>query len=412
MAVRAELLKNIRSVEPYVPGEQPQEKVVKLNTNENPYPPAPGVQAALDSLDPADFRLYPDPTSSELVRSLADYYGVGEDQVFVGVGSDDVLSLCFLTFFNSEKPVLFPDITYSFYKVWAELYRIPYECPALDGDFRIVKEDYYRENGGIIFPNPNAPTAIYEELDFIEDILEHNRDSIVIVDEAYVDFAGRSAMELIGKYDNLIVTQTFSKARSMAGMRIGYAISNPDLIRCLNDVKYSFNSYTMSRAALVCGAAAVEDRAYFEDSVCRIKETRERTKKELAELGFEFTDSKANFLFARHPRYDGGQLFRELRDADIYVRHWDDERIGQYLRITVGTDEEMEILLSSTKGALLPSRQKHTTRDELFRQKIKFPLAGRILSQERRSSLGQIERLILFRKSAGSPGGEKFPLCR
>ena len=232
MAVRAELLKNIRSVEPYVPGEQPQEKVVKLNTNENPYPPAPGVQAALDSLDPADFRLYPDPTSSELVRSLADYYGVGEDQVFVGVGSDDVLSLCFLTFFNSEKPVLFPDITYSFYKVWAELYRIPYECPALDGDFRIVKEDYYRENGGIIFPNPNAPTAIYEELDFIEDILEHNRDSIVIVDEAYVDFAGRSAMELIGKYDNLIVTQTFSKARSMAGMRIGYAISNPDLIRC------------------------------------------------------------------------------------------------------------------------------------------------------------------------------------
>ena len=278
MAVRAELLKNIRSVEPYVPGEQPQEKVVKLNTNENPYPPAPGVQAALDSLDPADFRLYPDPTSGGLVRALADYYGVGEDQVFAGVGSDDVLSLCFLTFFNSEKPVLFPDITYSFYKVWAELYRIPYECPALNGDFRIVKEDYYRENGGVIFPNPNAPTAIYEELDFIEDILEHNRDSIVIVDEAYVDFAGRSAMELIGKYDNLIVTQTFSKARSMAGMRIGYAISNPDLIRCLNDVKYSFNSYTMSRAALVCGAAAVEDRAYFEDRVRRIKETRERKK--------------------------------------------------------------------------------------------------------------------------------------
>lgn len=349
MAVRAELLKNIRSVEPYVPGEQPQEKVVKLNTNENPYPPAPGVQAALDSLDPADFRLYPDPTSSELVRSLADYYGVGEDQVFVGVGSDDVLSLCFLTFFNSEKPVLFPDITYSFYKVWAELYRIPYECPALDGDFRIVKEDYYRENGGIIFPNPNAPTAIYEELDFIEDILEHNRDSIVIVDEAYVDFAGRSAMELIGKYDNLIVTQTFSKARSMAGMRIGYAISNPDLIRCLNDVKYSFNSYTMSRAALVCGAAAVEDRAYFEESVRRIKETRERTKKELAELGFEFTDSKANFLFVRHPEYDAGKLFEELKEAHIYVRHWDDERIGQYLRITVGTEKEMEILLEFLK---------------------------------------------------------------
>lgn len=349
MAVRPELLKNIRSVEPYVPGEQPREKVIKLNTNENPYPPAPGVQAALDSLDPADFRLYPDPACGVLVRSLAEYYGVGEDQVFAGVGSDDVLSLCFLTFFNSEKPILFPDITYSFYKVWAELYRIPYECPELDGDFRIVKEDYYRENGGIIFPNPNAPTAIYEELDFIEDILEHNRDSIVIVDEAYVDFAGRSAMELIGKYDNLIVTQTFSKSRSMAGMRIGYAISNPDLIRCLNDVKYSFNSYTMSRAALVCGAAAVKDREYFTETVSKIKVTRERTKKELADLGFWFTDSQANFLFARHPRYDAGKLFEELKGAGIYVRHWNDEKISQYLRITVGTDEEMDVLFDFLK---------------------------------------------------------------
>lgn len=344
MAVRAELLKNIRSVDPYVPGEQPQEKVVKLNTNENPYPPSPGVQEALDSLDPADFRLYPDPSSSVLVKALAENYGVNEDQVFVGVGSDDVLSLCFLTFFNSEKPILFPDITYSFYKVWAELYRIPYECPELDKDFRIVGADYYRENGGIIFPNPNAPTAIYEELDFIEDILEHNRDSIVIVDEAYIDFAGRSAIELIGKYDNLIVTQTFSKARSMAGMRIGYAVSNPDLIRCLNDVKYSFNSYTMSRAALACGAAAVKDVEYLEETVRKIKETRERTKKELAQLGFEFTDSKANFLFARHPRYDAGKLFEELKEAHIYVRHWNDEKIRDYLRITIGTDEEMGVL--------------------------------------------------------------------
>ena len=344
MAVRAELLKNIRSVDPYVPGEQPQEKVVKLNANENPYPPSPGVQEALDSLDPADFRLYPDPSSSVLVKALAENYGVNEDQVFVGVGSDDVLSLCFLTFFNSEKPILFPDITYSFYKVWAELYRIPYECPELDKDFRIVGADYYRENGGIIFPNPNAPTAIYEELDFIEDILEHNRDSVVIVDEAYIDFAGRSAIELIGKYDNLIVTQTFSKARSMAGMRIGYAVSNPDLIRCLNDVKYSFNSYTMSRAALACGAAAVKDVEYLEETVRKIKETRERTKKELAQLGFEFTDSKANFLFARHPRYDAGKLFEELKEAHIYVRHWNDEKIRDYLRITIGTDEEMDVL--------------------------------------------------------------------
>lgn len=352
MAVRAELLKNIRAVEPYVPGEQPQEKVIKLNTNENPYPPAPGVQEALDSLDPADFRLYPDPSSGVLVKALAENYKVSEDQVFVGVGSDDVLALCFLTFFNSEKPLLFPDITYSFYKVWAELYRIPYECPELDKDFRIVKEDYYRENGGVIFPNPNAPTAIYEELDFIEDILEHNRDSIVIIDEAYVDFAGRSAMELIGKYDNLIVTQTFSKARSMAGMRIGYAVSNPELVRCLNDVKYSFNSYTMSRAAMVCGAAAVKDRDYLEETVRKIKETRERTKKELAELGFEFTDSKANFLFACHPEYDAGRLFEELKKAHIYVRHWKDEKISQYLRITIGTDDEMDALLGFLRKQL------------------------------------------------------------
>lgn len=353
MAVRAELMKNIRSVEPYTPGEQPREKVIKLNTNENPYPPAPGVTQALDALDPADFRLYPDPASSVLVRALAENYGVGEDQVFVGVGSDDVISLCFLTFFNSEKPVLFPDITYSFYKVWAGLYRIPYECPELDENFRILKEDYYRENGGIIFPNPNAPTAIYEDLDFVEDILAHNRDSIVIVDEAYVDFAGKSAIELIGKYDNLIVTQTFSKARSMAGMRIGYAISNPDLIRCLNDVKYSFNSYTMSQAAIVCGAAAVEDKAYFEQTVNRIIRTREQAKEVLEKLGFELTDSRANFLFVKHPEYDGEQLFKELKDEEIYVRHWNDERIRDYLRITVGTDEEMERLFISLKKKLL-----------------------------------------------------------
>ena len=353
MAVRAELMKNIRSVEPYTPGEQPREKVIKLNTNENPYPPAPGVTQALESLDPADFRLYPDPASSVLVRALAENYGVGEDQVFVGVGSDDVISLCFLTFFNSEKPVLFPDITYSFYKVWAGLYRIPYECPELDENFRILKEDYYRENGGIIFPNPNAPTAIYEELEIVEDILANNMDTIEIVDEAYVDFAGKSAIELVGKYDNLIVTQTFSKARSMAGMRIGYAISNPDLIRCLNDVKYSFNSYTMSQAAIVCGAAAVEDKAYFEQTVNRIIRTREQAKEELEKLGFELTDSRANFLFVKHPQYDGEQLFKELKDEEIYVRHWNDERIRDYLRITVGTDEEMERLFISLKKKLL-----------------------------------------------------------
>ncbi|MBQ2986712.1 MAG: histidinol-phosphate transaminase [Tyzzerella sp.] len=338
--------KNIRKVEPYVPGEQPQRKVIKLNTNENPYPPAPGVSKALQGMDVDRFRLYPDPTAGDLVHTLAEYYGVDDSQVFVGVGSDDVLAMCFLTFFNSDKPILFPDITYSFYKVWAELYRIPYECPAVDESFHIVKEDYYKENGGIIFPNPNAPTSIYENLDFIEDILKHNQDVIVIVDEAYIDFAGKSAIELIDKYDNLIVVQTFSKARSMAGMRIGYAISNPTLIKYLNDAKYSFNSYTMNMTSLVCGVEAVKDKAYFEETVEKIKDTREWTKKELTKLGFTYPDSQSNFIFATHEKYAAQDLFEALREADIYVRFLGGERIKNYLRISIGTMEEMEQLIA------------------------------------------------------------------
>ena len=304
------------------------------------------MERALRELDTADFRLYPDPACSVLVDAIADFYKVGKDQVFVGVGSDDVLSLCFLTFFNSDKPVFFPDITYSFYKVWAELYRIPYECKKVDEDFRIVKEDYYGANGGVIFPTPNAPTAIYENLEFVEDILRHNRDVIVIVDEAYIDYAGPSAIELVDQYDNLIVTQTFSKSRSMAGMRIGYAIASPKLIRYLNDVKYSFNSYTLNRASLVCGAESVKDREYFEKTVAEIVGTRERTKERLAKMGFSFTDSSANFLFVTHPEYDAGDMFRALKEAGIYVRWWDSDRIRQYMRITVGTEEEMETLFA------------------------------------------------------------------
>lgn len=345
--------KNIRKVEPYVPGEQPQRKVIKLNTNENPYPPAPGVKKALGQMDVDTLRLYPDPTAGDLVRAIADSYGVKEEQVFVGVGSDDVLAMCFLTFFNSDKPLLFPDITYSFYKVWAELFRIPYECPAVDEDFKLVKEDYYKENGGIIFPNPNAPTSIYESLDTIEDILEHNRDVIVIVDEAYVDFAKESALSLIEKYDNLIVVQTFSKSRSMAGMRIGYAISNPTLIKYLNDAKYSFNSYTMNKTSIVCGVEAVKDASYFEETVSKIVETREWAKKELADLGFVFPDSQTNFLFATHPKYEAKELFEALKKADIYVRYFNSPRIHKYLRITIGTRQEMETLIKFLKEYLL-----------------------------------------------------------
>lgn len=340
---------NIRKVEPYVPGEQPQGNVIKLNTNENPYPPAPGVRTALQNVDTDLMRRYPDPTAGELVHTLAEYYGVKDEQVFVGVGSDDVLAMCFLTFFNSQKSILFPDITYSFYKVWAELYRIPYECPQVDSQFRIVKEDYYKENGGVIFPNPNAPTSIYEELDFVEDILQHNQDVIVIVDEAYVDYAGKSALELIDRYDNLIVVQTFSKARSMAGMRIGYAISNPTLIKYLNDAKYSFNSYTMNQTSLVCGVEAVKDRTYFEEQTAKIIETREWSKKQLSALGFVFPDSRANFIFAKHPEFDAKELFEALKKENIYVRFLGGSRIKDYLRISIGTRQEMEMLISFLK---------------------------------------------------------------
>jgi len=344
--LNASIIENIRRVEPYVPGEQPQNKVIKLNTNENPYPPASGVELALEKLDSDRLRLYPDPAAEVLVNALAENYGVDSNQVFVGVGSDDVLSMCFLTFFNSEKPILFPDISYSFYKVWAELYRIPYECQKLDENFHIRKEDYYKENGGVIFPNPNAPTGVYENLEFVEDIIAHNQDSVVIVDEAYVDFAGESALQMIDKYDNLIVVQTFSKSRSMAGMRIGYAISNPTLIKYLKDVKYSFNSYTMNQTSLVCGVEAVRDTEYFHETVERIKETREWAKAELKKLGFEFPDSQANFIFATHPKLDAKVLFEALKQNHIYVRYWGSERIEQYLRITIGTREEMETFFS------------------------------------------------------------------
>ena len=339
-----EFEKNIRRVEPYVPGEQPQTKVIKLNTNENPYPPAPGVLCAMKEMETQvdSLRLYPDPTSDSLVSVLADYYHVGKDQVFVGVGSDDVLAMCFLTFFNSEKPIFFPDITYSFYKVWADLYRIPYECKPVDENFRIRKEDYYGENGGVIFPNPNAPTSIYENLEFVEDILQHNQDVIVIVDEAYIDFAGESAMSLLDKYENLIITQTFSKARSMAGMRIGYAIASPLLIKYLNDAKYSFNSYTMNKTSLVYGVEAVKDKAYFEEVVGKIVATRDWAAGQFAELGFVFPKPSGNFLFVSHPEYDAKELFLAMKAAGIYVRYWNQERIKDYMRVTVGTREEME----------------------------------------------------------------------
>lgn len=337
---------NIRKVVPYTPGEQPNEvNMIKLNTNENPYPPAPGVQAVLRKLESDSLRLYPDPAARDLVSAIADNYGLKDEQVFVGVGSDDVLAMCFLTFFNSKKPILFPDITYSFYDVWADLFRIPYSRKALDETFCIRKEDYFEENGGIIFPNPNAPTGVALPLAEIEEILKHNQDVIVIVDEAYVDFGGESALRLIERYENLLVVQTFSKSRSLAGMRIGFACGNEKLIKYLNDVKYSFNSYTMNRTAIAAGVACMNDKEYFEESCEKIINTREWTKKQLAELGFSFPDSKTNFIFASHESCPAVELFEALRKEHIYVRYFAKPRIDNYLRITIGTQEEMETLI-------------------------------------------------------------------
>ena len=342
--------KNIRKVVPYVPGEQPKVSgIIKLNTNENPYPPSPRVKQMMERIEYENLRLYPDPTCSVLVKALAYYYNVSEDMVFVGVGSDDVIAMAFMTFFNSDKPILFPDITYSFYDVWADLFKIPYNRPALDDNFKIKKEDYYVENGGIIFPNPNAPTGVEMPLDEIEDIVKHNSDVIVIIDEAYIDFGGTSGLPLINKYDNLLVVQTFSKSRSMAGSRIGYMIGNPVLIKYINDVKYSYNSYTMDRITLELGKEALLDQEYFKETCEKIIKTRETTKVELKKLGFDFNDSKANFIFATHKTYKAKDIFEYLKSKKIYVRYFDKERIDNHLRITVGTDEEMNRLIEVLK---------------------------------------------------------------
>ncbi|RGV95408.1 histidinol-phosphate transaminase [Ruminococcus sp. AF14-10] len=351
MALSEKIQEKIRKVEPYVPGEQPQRKVIKLNTNENPYPPAKGVEETLRKMEPDRLRLYPDPTANALVSELAERYGLRKDQVFVGVGSDDVLSMCFLTFFNSDLPILFPDITYSFYKVWAELYRIPYECQPLDEEFHIRMEDYEKENGGIIFPNPNAPTSVGESLTMIEEILKKNQDSVVIIDEAYIDFADNteSAAALLDRYENLLVVQTFSKSRAMAGMRIGFAMGNPELIRRLNDAKYSFNSYTMNLPSILCGVEAVKDQAYFEKRVNQIKETRAWAAEEFEKLGFTYPGQEANFLFVTHPEYQACEIFAQLKEHDIYVRYFLEGKLKDYLRITIGTREEMEALFDTLK---------------------------------------------------------------
>lgn len=349
--------KGIREVIPYTPGEQPRfDKMIKLNTNENPYPPSPKVEEVLRNIDVDKQRLYPDFAGTELIEALSKVYDVPKECIFFGIGSDDVLSMAFLTFFNTGKPILFPDITYSFYDVWAGLYKIPFKALPLDEDFRLVKEDYYSEknpNGGVVIANPNAPTSIAESADFIEDIIKHNQDSVVIVDEAYVDFGGESVLPLIKKYDNLLVVRTFSKSRSMAGMRIGYAFGNAELIKALNDVKYSFNSYTLNMTAIATGAASALDEEYFEKTCRKIIATREEYKEKLEKLGFYVLDSKTNFLFAspRGAKFDSNRaeetrkLFEALKKENIFVRYFNKPRINEFLRITIGTPEQMETFI-------------------------------------------------------------------
>lgn len=342
---------NVRRVVPYVPGEQPKvQNIIKLNTNENPYPPAPRVKELIESMDYDKLRLYPDPEATVLVDALAKRYGVERDQVFVGVGSDDVIAMAFLTFFNSKKPIIFPEISYSFYSVWADLYRIPYVKAPLDKDFKLVKEEFLKENGGIIFPNPNAPTAIAVDLTFIEDVVKANPDVVVIVDEAYIDFGGVSALPLIEKYDNLLVVQTFSKSRSMAGTRIGYALGQKELIKALSDVKFSFNSYTMNQASLAVGAAAVEDEEYFQSNLRKVIETRTWAKAEFEKLGFTCTDSSANFLFVTHKSIAAKEIFEALKAKNIFVRYFSSPKIDNHLRVTIGTDDEMKALFEALKS--------------------------------------------------------------
>lgn len=346
-------LTKLRRIDPYVPGEQPQsENIIKLNANENPYPPAPGVQQALRSFDASRLALYPDANGKALKKALANRFGLKSSQVFLGNGSDDVLALAFQSFFCSGEPILYPDITYSFYPVWCDLFRIPYETVPLDENFCVRVRDYDRPNGGVVLPNPNAPTGRGVSLDFLENLLQHNADCVVIIDEAYVDFGAQSAVPLIEKYENLLVVQTMSKSRSLAGLRIGYALGSETLIATLEAVKNSYNSYTMDAVALAAGEAAVADEAYFQETCRKVIATRERAAEALRGLGFTVSPSLTNFLFVTHSKKEAPVIFEYLRQKNIFIRYFKLPRIDNYLRITVGTDEQMDRMIEELRAFL------------------------------------------------------------
>lgn len=343
----------VRQLEPYVPGEQPKvNDLVKLNTNENPFAPSPGVLAAMTACINADLRLYPDPNADALKQIIAGYYGLEKQQVFVGNGSDEVLAQAFCAFFQGKKPILFPDITYSFYPVYCQLYGIAFQRVSLDELFCISPEDYRQPNGGIIFPNPNAPTGRVLDLAQIERVLQTNPENVVVIDEAYVDFGGESAVKLIARYPNLLVCQTLSKSRSLAGLRIGLALGQADLIEGLERVKNSFNSYPLDRVAQAGAAAAFADKAYFQATCRQVIANREQLTAALQALGFDVLPSCANFVFARHPQHDAVQLYQGLRAHNVLVRHFNQPRIEQFLRISIGTEQQQQRLLDAMKAVL------------------------------------------------------------
>ncbi|GFR38676.1 histidinol-phosphate aminotransferase [Insulibacter thermoxylanivorax] len=336
-----------RQLSPYVPGEQPKDQVyIKLNTNENPYPPSPHVLQAIRGKVGEALRLYPDPESTELRDRIAEKYGLKREEVFVGNGSDEVLALAFKAFFEPQAPVLFADITYSFYKVYVQFYDLTAKIIPLKDSFQIDIDAYCKEkNGGIVIANPNAPTGIEVPLENIERIIQSNPDSVVLVDEAYVDFGAQTTVPLVRKYPNVLVVQTLSKSRSLAGLRVGFAFGHPELIEGLNRVKNSFNSYPIDRLAQAGAVAAIEDEAYFRETTEKVIRTRTWVVEELQRMGFEVLPSKTNFVFVRFAGCSAAELQRRLKEEGILVRHFAQPRIDEYLRITIGTDDEMKILL-------------------------------------------------------------------
>src|SRR5690554_3413407 len=336
----------VHQLTPYVPGEQPKiPNLTKLNTNESPYGPSPKVYEAIKQATNDTLRLYPDPQAQDLKQALADYTGLPANHIFVGNGSDEVLALAYQTLLKQDKPLLFPDISYSFYPVYCKMYQVDYEQIPLDENFKINLVDYQRPNGGIIFPNPNAPTGIALPLGEIRQLLDNNPESVVLVDEAYVDFGAESAVSLVKDYPNLLVTQTFSKSWALAGLRVGFAVGQPELIEALIRVKDSFNSYPLDRLALAGAKAAVEDQDYFKSTCNKVITSREKLTQALSQLGFDVLPSSANFVFARHPQHEGAWLAQKLREKALLVRHFNQPRISSFLRITLGTEEQNTLLI-------------------------------------------------------------------